>query len=74
MEEHPVCAAQMCSEEERHWILDEKWVQCLGQQSGVVVETENLGDLMILQQTEWGRTDHLRHLLMLPLEEEVDLM
>ena len=69
-----MCAAQMCSEEEGHGILDERWVQCLGQQSGVVVETENLGDLMRLQQTEWGRTDHLRHLLMLPLEEEVDLM
>ena len=55
-------------------ILDEKWVQCLGQQPGMMVETENLEDLMGLQQTDWGRTDHLRHLLILPLADEVNLM
>ena len=55
-------------------ILGEKWVQCLGQQPGMMVETENLEDLMGLQQTDWGRTDHLIHLLILPLVEEVNLM
>ena len=74
MEKNPVSAAQMCSEEERHGILDEKWVQCLGQQPEIMVKTENLEDLMGLQQTDWGRTDHLIHLLILPLADEVNLM
>ena len=49
-------------------------MQCLVKQSEMMVETENLEDLMGLQQTDWGRTDHLIHLLILPLADEVNLM